>query len=521
MLGFRVPSLPLPSRPSTRAAVLVWGLLTAVVGTLQLRAAVAPPPGATFRGFFFFWRDGYNYLSFVQQAEHGALLFRNKAVVFDHPAALVNLEWLVAGWLSAAIGRHPAAAFAILGGLATLGLLLAADRWLEAMGASAATRLPALLLVAFGGGLGGMRVAATGWAAMDMSAGFYPFMQALSNGHQATATALLAWSLLLLSRETPRATALGLVLGAALGLTRPFDFALLGAARIVAVLATTPWRDVWRRLLPLATLAPVAAYDLWVFGRSPGFSIYTGTDVYQLPPFSELCWAFAPGLILAVVALGWLRDPARSDEARRARAHLGAWVFVASLLVASRAASFALQFAAGLGVPILLLASLLLSRLSRVLQVALVLTFATTSFALARYTWVSNPDWHVPAERLGVARALAPHCGKDDRVLAPPDIGLYVNALTDCKAYLSYEVSPGFTGRAEETRAFYGAWSPEERRRFLDRAGLRFLVLPGGQSAAAESWLGPGAPFEAQAWAASQGRILTVYARKTNAPNGR
>lgn len=505
------------TRPDTRAALLVWGLLTAVVGTLQLRAAVASPPGTAFRGFFFFWRDGYNYLSFVQQAQEGALLFRNKAVDFAHPAALINLEWLATGWLSAALGGHPATAFAVLGCLATLGLLLASERWLAALGIAAGARLPGLLLVAFGGGLGGLRAAATGRAAMDMSAGFYPFMQALSNAHQAMATALLAWSLLLLSREKPRSTALGLALGAVLGLSRPFDFVLLGAARSLTVVATSPRREVWRRLRPLALLAPVAAYDLWVFGLSAGFSIYTGSDVYWLPPLSELAWAFAPGLLLAAFAWATLRGPvnaANTEEARHARSHLGAWVLVAGLLVASRAASFALQFTAGLGVPILLLASLTLCRLGRVLQTALVLTFATTSYALARYTWAPNPDWHVPRERLALARALQPHCGRDDRVLAPADIGLYLNALSACRAYLSYEVSPGFADRAQEVRDFYGSWSPEERRRFLDRARIHFLVLPGGAVAAAEGWLGADPPFEARAWSAAQGRILTVYARK-------
>ena len=508
--------MPSPSaRGRTRPAFLVWGLLTAVVGTLQLRAAVAPPPGAAFRGFFFFWRDGYNYLSFVQQAQDGAILFRNKAVVFDHPAALVNLEWLVTGWLSAAFGGRPALAFAVLGALATLGLMLAAEGWLTVLGLGKDARWPALLLVAFGGGLGGLRVVATGWAAMDMSAGFYPFMQALSNAHQATATALLAWSLLLLSRETPRDTVHGLALGVVLGLSRPFDFALLGAARALAVFATGPWKEAWPRLRPLLALGPVAAYDLWVFGRSKGFSIYTGTDVYRLPPFSELAWAFAPGLLLALFALvGPGSRPSTDDDARRGRAHLVAWAALAGLLVASRAASFALQFAAGLGVPLLLLAGLALDRMGRALQVAVVLAFATTAAALVRYTWTSNPDWHVPAERLALARALEPHCKKDDGVLAPPDIGLYVNALSACRAYVSYEVSPGFADRALQTREFYGSWSPAERRAFLERTGPRFLVLPGSPDATAEAWLGPNAPYEAQAWSASQGRVLTVFARK-------
>ena len=396
------------------------------------------------------------------------------------------------GWLSAALGRHPAAAFAVLGGLATLGLLLAAERWLEAIGVTGSTRLPALLLVAFGGGLGGLRAAATGWAAMDMSAGFYPFMQALSNAHQATATALLAWSLLLLSRETPRATALGLVLGAVLGLSRPFDFVLLGVARALAVVATTPGREVWRRLRPLAALAPVAAYDLWVFGRSPGFSIYTGTDVYLSPPFSELCWAFAPGLILALVALAVARDPAsqrRRAPGARAPGRVGRGgepargVASGLLRAAVRGRARGADPAAGEPPP---------EPPPPRLQVALVLTLATTSFALARYAWVSNPDWHVPAERLGVARALRPHCREGRPGAGSPGHRALCQRAERLSSLPVVRGLARILGPGRGDARFLRRLEPRGARRFLDRAGVRFLVLPGGPGAAAESWLGPG-----------------------------
>jgi hypothetical protein len=499
---------------SVRAPLLAWGLLTAVAGTLQLRAAVAPPPAHAFNGFFFFWRDGYYYLSYAQQAQDGAVLFRNKAVAFDHAPALVNLEWMVSGWMAAGLGGRPVLAFMLLGHAATLALLLATQRWIVAIGVAEAARLPALLLVAFGGGLGGVRWLGSGTGGLDMTGGLYPFMQALSNPHHATATALLAWSLLLLAQERPRATAAGLALGTVLGLSRPFDLVLLGASRALVVVATHPPREAWRRLLPLTALAPTAAYNVWVFGRSAGFRTYTNTNVYQLPPYLELAWALGPGLLLALVALAVLPPPDSTDEARRQRRHLLAWVLVAGLLVATRPVSFAGQFAAGLGVPILLLGSLALGRFGRGLQAVLVLTFSTTALALTSYTWTSKPVWHVPAERLAVARALRPYCRTDDRALAPPDIGLYLNALSACRAYVSHEVSPGFDERITETLAFYQTWDPGERRRFLDRTGIRFVLLPGNAGPAAEAWLGVQAPFTARAWAATPAGMFTIYERQ-------
>jgi hypothetical protein len=501
------------TRLPARTAILVWALLTAVVATVQLHAAATPPPGRAFSGFFLFWRDGYNYLSFVQQAQDGAVLFRNKAVPFEHPAVLLNLEWLVTGWVAALLGGRPVLAFLLLGHAASLAVLLAARRWLVALGVGAAG-LAALLLVAFGGGLGGLRWFATGATALDISAGLFPFLQTLTNPHHATATALLAWSLLVLSRETPRTTAVGLVLGTLLGLTRPFDLFVLGGARALAVLATPGRGARKRRLAPLVGLVPVAAYDLWVFEWSAGFAIFTRTGVYQLAPLADLAWALVPGLAVASLAL--VRRPVVPVDAaaQEARVHLLAWVAIAGAVVAAHPVSFAMQFAAGLGVPVLLLAGPALALLGRAGRPLLVAALSTSAVALVSYAWVSKPSWHVPAERLAIARALRPYCRNDDRVLAPPDIGLYANAFSRCRAYLSYEVSPGFEMRAAETKDFYERATPEERRRLLEREAVRFVVLPGRPGPGAETWLGANAGVEERAWAASSAGFATVYERR-------
>src|SRR5687768_10872159 len=94
------PEAPTPP-PWARRPILLAAVLVAAIGVTPYAAAtVAPPPERAFTGFFWFDDDQYNYLSFAQQAEDGAFLFRNKLVLEAHPPALANVEWWVVGRLS-------------------------------------------------------------------------------------------------------------------------------------------------------------------------------------------------------------------------------------------------------------------------------------------------------------------------------------------------------------------------------------------------------------------------------------
>ncbi len=52
-------------KPGLRPVLLAWVFLAALTGLPYLRASLAPPPGTTFVGFFYFVDDAYNYLSYV------------------------------------------------------------------------------------------------------------------------------------------------------------------------------------------------------------------------------------------------------------------------------------------------------------------------------------------------------------------------------------------------------------------------------------------------------------------------
>src|SRR5438093_5715215 len=113
-----------------RPVLLAWLFVSVLTSLPYVRAAAQPPPGRVFVGFFYYVDDAYNYLSFVQQAEDGAFLLRNKDVSPPPPARLVNLEWWIVGRISALVGRRPALAYRLFGLVAALALLIAVDRWL-------------------------------------------------------------------------------------------------------------------------------------------------------------------------------------------------------------------------------------------------------------------------------------------------------------------------------------------------------------------------------------------------------
>jgi hypothetical protein len=87
-----------------RAPWLAAAVVLVLTFTPWLVTTLRPPPGAAFVGTFFYVDDFYNYLSFARQAEDGAFLFTNQALLSDHTPALVNLEWWAVGGMSRVLG---------------------------------------------------------------------------------------------------------------------------------------------------------------------------------------------------------------------------------------------------------------------------------------------------------------------------------------------------------------------------------------------------------------------------------
>ena len=496
-----------------RPVVLSWVFVCALVSLPYVRAATRPPPGRAFVGFFYYVDDAYNYLSFVQQAEDGAFLLRNKHLSPPPPARLVNLEWWLVGRVSALMGRRPALAYRLFGLAAALGLLAGVDRWLVAAGLPAAHRLPALLLVATGGGLGGALLT-LGLRPLprspDLYAGLFPFVELFANPHFVAGTALLIWTLWAYreARSLGGTIRAGL-LATTLGLVRPYDLVLVAFVHAFAVLFTEPPRAWLSRLWPLVGLLPVALYDAWLFFGSSDFAVFS-SRAFQFPPRSDFVWALGPAALLAALSAVRLRPAA---EHRAAAMYFVAWAAAGALILAVRPLSFSLQFLAGIGLPLLALGALGLARLPPAVTLAVAAAFSINAIVSLRLAFADNPYWFVPAPRLEIAAALRPHCRPGDLLLSPPDIGLYAGGLTACGAYVAHPAAAGFDARNAEVKDFYARDDPAARAALLDRHCLSHVVLPGGAGEVPRAWLGPDTPFRRVASAGRGPMTIEAYAR--------
>jgi hypothetical protein len=456
-----------------------WLLLGALTQLPYLHAALAPPAGSAFVGYFFYPDDRYNYLSYVQQAEDGAFAFRNKMIVGRQPGGLVNVEWWLIGRLSARLGGRPRLAYQLFGAAAGLALFFAVDAWLRRAGIPDGRRFGSLLLVGTGGGLGGL-VYASGLAArreaIDLWAGLFPFFELLVNPHFVIGTALLLWTLFMLVESR---TLAAFLLGSALGLARPYDLVMVVGIHALAVLAGEP-RASWRRLRTLLVFAPVAAYNYWLFYRNPSFTFFP-TSSYPFPPKGAFALALGPAMALAALAAFDGRGMADPFRAR-----LLAWIAIGGLVIAIHPVPFSLQFLVGVGVPLLVLGALGLARAPQLAAAAATLTMAASAAALLYIVAVATqPPAFVPAERLAIVERLAPHCRPGDLVLAPGEIGQYVAGLTSCTPYSSHPIEPEHEARRRTTVRFFGAAAPGDRARLLDALCVRFVVAPAALDAAA------------------------------------
>jgi hypothetical protein len=495
-----------------RAVLLLWLLLTAWTGALYARAALQPPPGRAFAGTFHWIDDFYNYASYARQAEDGAFLFRNR--LLDPALArpeIVNLEWWLVGRVSRALGRRPFLAYRLLAVLATLALLAGVGRWLERVGVPPSHRLAALALVFFGGGLGGLLFELTDLRlerCLDLSLAVFPFLEVLANPHFVAGTALLVWALWCFATvPAPRGPLLGAGLGTVLGLVRPYDAALLAGVEGLALLLTVPARQWPRRLVPVLALAPVLAYNAWLVAAPAARRLLEPYAAVARSP-ADFVPALGPAVLLALAAL---RRPVAGDGGPRLR--LALWASLAILVVVVRPVSFSQQFAVGVGLPLLVLGASGLSHLAPRWTALAALSLSTTTVVATRIVLADDPNWFVPRERLAAGRALRDLCLSGDRVLAPPDVGLYALGFSACHAFVSHPAAPGFGKRLAETRAFYEEMSPAARAALLDRHGITHFVLPGDAGARPVAWLGPETPFWAAARVAQAPSLITIYAR--------
>ncbi len=494
-----------------RPVIVAWTFTVAWSAAPYLAATLNPPAGTRFLGAFRYVDDFYNYLSYARQAEDGSFVLRNKVLLDDHRPALVNLEWSLVGAMGRLLGGRLILAYRVFGLLASALLLWAFDLWLSRLELPPPHRLPALLLLTTGGGLGGLLFTLGSRPmpeCLDLYAGLFPSIGLLFNPHFVAGTALLAFALLRYeAASSPRALVLATLVATALALVRPYDFVLLAVVRTTSVLLLDPVRRWPKALLPLAGMLPAVAYLYWLFYRNPAFSFYSDT-AYRFPAITDFAWALGPAAFLALGALG---RTAGAPQERRAIVHLAVWAGLGLLVIVAQPVHFSLQFLVGIGFPLLALGAVGLARYPASLTLAAVAAWSTTLVIAWGLVLTPNPHWLTSRENMEIVAALEPQCRAGDIVMAPPDLGLLVYGLTPCRALVSHPIAPDYEKHLQEVQRFSVA-SPGERRELLDRVRVRHLILPGDAGPTPVAWLGPDSRYQRVAVVGSPGRF-SLYVR--------
>jgi hypothetical protein len=167
----------------------------------------------------------------------------------------------------------------------------------------------------------------------------------------------------------------------------------------------------------------------------------------------------------------------------------------------------------GGGVPLLVLGAAGLAPLPARWTAFAALLLSTSSVVATRIALTEDPNWFVPRERLAAGLALRDLCRAGDRILAPPDIGLYALGLSACHTFVSHPAAPDHESHLAETHAFYERMSPAARTALLDRHGITHFVLPGDAGLRPAAWLGWETPFRAAARVGQAPGRITIYAR--------
>ena len=478
------------------AVALVLGMVICIP---HLSASLAPPAGRVFAGAFLFQDDYLQYASFAEQAGRGAVVFENKFDPRPQSGFLLNPEW----WLAGIIGRlagSTAFGFQLVGLFSWVLFVFGVAHLMRAArppesSSRLAGLLPGLLLVLTGSGLGWLQLIRGRplHEQVDLAFLSYPANHALNLWtHGLTGLALLTWSIALhLEWRRARAKAWTWLSAACLlGLCRPFDLVVF--VTVGLALTARDLRDAGPRALERAAvwlwLLPLAAYLGLAFLVHPSFAVWSGSqNTVPRPSIAAIVLAFGPAALLT--ALG-IADRTREAATSDARWALAAWTILTGGALAL-ARGFALQFTTSLGLALLLAAAVL--HRPRVVCMAALLLAPTT---VANYLQLVHPPpaWFPPRDYVAAATRLADLCQPGDVAYGPSDPSLFVAALTPCHVLFGHRVlTPEFTRRAGESVVFYDPrTSPEWRARYLDRFGVRYVLLPRRGA----RWLGADSVFE-------------------------
>jgi hypothetical protein len=305
--------------------VLIFAVILVVITSLPYWLAWGRASSEwSFTGFLFGTEDGASYIGKMRLGARGILDFFLFYTPDPHESAgLLFLPYILPGWI---VGRFISpddpALYGVLVGvfhlmrigfsLLLIGVLY---RFIAMFIEKPFTRMIALILGTFGGGLGFLQIFTGGLPLEFYVPEGFSFLIHFSLPHLALGRAALLGGLLLLIQagrtdktiSLPQAIAAGLC-WCVVGLSVPFYLAVLYA--ILGMWGLVDWIRSRRFPLRLAVNGIVAAgitlplflYFNWVFSSNPVFSMWSAQNILLSPP--PLDYVLSYGVLVALAGVG-------------------------------------------------------------------------------------------------------------------------------------------------------------------------------------------------------------------------
>ena len=447
--------------------------------------------------------DEHNvYLSWMEQARRGALLFLDKFTTEPQPAAFLHLFFLPLGWVARVTGLPNVVIYHAARLVAGLLLLLAVYLLAAHFSGERRARRAAVLFAALGSGVGWLVYPQL--HSIELGPGLFmpeaiTFLSLLLNPLFCVSVFLLilAFLCLLISFQR-RSWRFALAAGAAgllLGNVHSYDMIPLVAVVTVflAVLwvgeQRLPWLEIKLTALALAVMSPSVLYQLLLYRMNPIFRARADTPTLssQLSPHPLLSYLLGFGLPLLLALGGAFVLLQQKPRARRS--FLLVWLVVGFALVWAPLA-FQRKLAEGVHIPICLLAAIGSASLcgrrrgSGLALVGLVLLCSPSSFyfvvtrtaKLGRE--VDFPPLYLHQDHLKAFRWLRENTPAEARVLCDPSLGSYLPQLSGNTVYLGHWAETlHFGEKYRRFRAFLRATTGDEMRRgLMEEAGLEYYL---------------------------------------------
>lgn len=503
-----------------------------------LYGVASSPPERRFTGVLFDIPDTMQYFSW-QRDHRSAWLVSNRMTAEPNEPALFNLLWLAVGRAEALSGLSLQTLFQVVRVLASAALLLVLYGLCGLFTRGRAERWLAYLVIVFGAGLGWVWVAEKYLLRTDGPR--FPLdvyliepntlFVMMGFPHFTIATALIAsvFGCFLLALRTRRwgyAVAAAL-LALTLTLQHAYDLLIIGLvpAGALALIAWRDWRLPWRGAAYLALIglvaAPPAAYFTLLTTRDPFWqrvlAQFANAGVYTPPPYRLFIVMGVP-LLLAALSIAWAllaliaRKPRRSQIRRdllaaQSDADLFLWSwFGMGLLLLYVPTDFQIHMFTAWQVPVALLAVRGLYRralptlanhkpqLARLLPAALLIAVLPTNLYLFAWRFVDLGRHQAPYYLTrGEDEAMAwldQHATRDSVVLSGLNLGQFVPARSDARAFLSHWAQTvDFYAKQAQVRGFFAATTSDAERVRLLRANAVTYVLYGAEERALGSYV--------------------------------